>query len=114
MYAQARTSVVGSAFYVTPPDSQKILNMFKVGVKTVFCSTHDCVTVQPQNTGNRVLKGIGPDDPVVPLKAPSAGVHLLSRMVGILVLGDPKEKESLTLEAKIFFEFWIPNQKSDI
>lgn len=103
-----------SACYITPPDSQKILSVFKVGVKMVFCSVHDCVMVQPQNTGNRVLKGMGPDDPAVPLKALNTGVCPLSRMVGILMPDDPKEKGSLTLEAKIFFEFWIPNQKSDI
>lgn len=42
-------------------------------------------------------------------------MHLLSQVVGKLVLGDPKEKETFTFEAKVFFfEFWILNQRSDI
>lgn len=50
MYAQARTSVCG---YVTPPDSQEVLNMFQVGVKTVFGSVYDRVTVQPLKHGEQ-------------------------------------------------------------
>lgn len=93
---------VDSTCSITPPDSQKILSMFKVGVKIVFCCVHDCVTVQPQNTGNRVLKGMGPDGPAVPLKALNTGVCPLSRMVGILMPDDLKEKGSLTLKPRYF------------
>ena len=57
----------------------------------------------PQNTGSKVLKGIGSGDPAGPRSAPRVTVYLVSPPLGILTPNGANDKGNLTFEAQTFF-----------
>ena len=80
-----------------------MLNMHTAGVKTVSCSAHEDVKVQPPKHREQILKGIGSGDPAGPRSAPRVTVCLVSPPLGILTPNGANDTGSLTFEAQTFF-----------